>query len=105
MKKYYDALLYTFTFILIQVMASVIVNIAIKMAHGTNADNEKMMLIIASSALSGVAATLLFWKLGWCKMSINYLRSKPFGTLFLTFILSLMIVIPTGTIEEFIPDK
>lgn len=105
MKKYYDALLYTFTFILIQVMASVIVNIAIKMAHGTNADNEKMMLIVASSALSGVAATLLFWKLGWCKMSINYLKSKPFGTLFLTFILSLMIVIPTATIEDFIPEK
>ena len=36
MKKYYDALLYTFTFILIQVTASVIENIAIKMAHGTN---------------------------------------------------------------------
>jgi len=105
MKKYYDALLYTFTFILIQVMASVIVNIAIKMANGTNADNEKMMLIVASSALSGVAVTLLFWKSGWCKMSINYLRSKTFGTLFLTFTLSLMIVIPITTIEEFIPER
>ena len=78
MKKYYDALLYTFTFILIQVTASVIVNIAIKMANGTNAGNEKMMLIIASSALSGVAATLLFWKLGWCKNEHQLLEKQAF---------------------------
>lgn len=105
MKKYYDALLYTFTFILMQVVASVIVAAALKLGLGIPAESQGLATVVGSAALSGVAVTLLFWKQKWCLMSLNYMKSKPFMALLITFLLSLMIVIPITTIEEFIPER
>ncbi len=103
MRKYYDALLYTFSFLGLQVLAMVIVTLVMRMVHDSGTTDIRMQTIIAASVLSGIVVCALFCSLRWCTTGTGYLRQKPFRFLILTALLAVTLVIPMATIEESLP--
>ena len=104
MKKYYDALLYTFSFLGLQVLATVIVTLVMRMVHVSGTTDMKVQTIIAASVISGVMVCALFCALRWCETGTYYLRQRPFKFLCLTALLAVTMIIPMVTIEEILPD-
>lgn len=60
--------------------------------------------IIISSVLSNVIAVAVFAIAKWHPLSFNYLKSKPWTTLYWSTIMAIGMLIPSQFIEELIPE-
>lgn len=100
MKK---ALLYTFVFILIQLILGFAVAMLAAVIWGKEASiNPTTTLVV--SGLSNVFAIILFYFLKWCPMSRDYIRTRPWTFLAWTAVLAFGLVTPLTWLEEFIPE-
>ena len=104
MKKYYDAILYTFSFLGLQVLSTVIVTLAMRLLSDNQSGDVRVQTIIAASVLSGIMVCALFCSMKWCATTTDYVRQRPYRFLILTALLAVMLVIPMGTIEESLPE-
>lgn len=98
MKK---VLLYFLAYIIIQL----IVTTPFQMV--ANATGRQMMSaneIIISSTLSNVVAVAVFVIAKWHPLSLKFLKSGPWVTLYWTALISIGMLIPSQALEELIPD-
>ena len=62
-------------------------------------------LIIASSALSNIIAILVFGFMKWHPFSLEYLKTKPWTTLYWTFLITIGMLLPSTFLEGLIPES
>ena len=96
-------LLYLFTFAALQVVMAFFLDVVLKLFWPSISSSSTTSLLIIS-IISDLAVVALFLGLKWCPVSRNYVRTKPWMTLFWTAMLGLGIVFPLSWLEEFIPE-
>lgn len=98
-----QALLYFASFIGVQLITAFIVQTVVDVFMPSMNENKTQILLI-TAALSAIILILLFAITKWCPMSRNYVRSRPWSTLFWTVLLGIGIVLPLTWMEEMLPD-
>ena len=116
-KRFWDALLYVFIFVLVQLLVTYAVLIIWMMAEGKGmgdalqslngellALNAPKMIVIQT--VFSLILLVLFLSMRWCRVSRSYLRSKPVGVLFWAAIAALGTLIPSELFLEMVklPD-
>lgn len=97
MKK---VLLYFLAFVFIQLLVTVPFQ-AVAVSFGRQLSATE---IIISSALSNVVAVLVFALAKWYPFSLNYIKSRPWVTLYWTALITIGMLIPSQFLEELIPE-
>ena len=109
-----DALLYLFMFMVIQFVVNYIVIFGWQMAEGKSlgetgkgfADGTisltAPMLIVSSTVYSIITLAIFLWR-KWCKVSGNYLRTRPADVLLWAAVAALGTVIPSEVFLELVP--
>lgn len=100
MKK---SLLYFACFIAIQLVVAFIIQTLVNV-FAPNMNKNNVEVLLYSSGFSALITILLFGFTKWCPLSRNYIRSKPWGTLFWSALLAMGMVIPLTWMEELLPD-
>lgn len=100
MKK---SLLYFACFIAIQLITAFIVQTLVNV-FAPSMNNANVTVLLYSSGLAALITILLFGFTKWCPLSRNYIRSKPWDTLFWSALLAIGMIIPLTWLEEQLPD-
>lgn len=101
MKK---AILYFVVFIVVNLAVSFGADGIFTLMYGKGHETSTTQLLVMSGATS-VLMIILFTALKWCPVSRDYVRSRPWGTLFWTTLLALGTILPLVWLEELIPDS
>ena len=97
MKK---ALSFFFIFAALQLLTSFA---AAGVAAVLHFDAQQVWVHIASLFISSVITGALFLRLGWCKVSPHYLRTRPWGVFIWSGLLALGLIIPSAWLQEMMP--
>ena len=100
MKK---AIIYTMTFLAIQVSLPFLIQQTLRLITGTAPDLDAKFLIINATACS-VAIIALFMRLRWVEVSRNYVRSRPWDVLTWCAVAAVGAVIPSTCLQEHLPE-
>lgn len=111
MRKYFDAILYTIVFLLIQFIVTYVVFAVWAVAEGVgnslrslmNGEGITTMQTIVIQVISSIITLVLFLSMKWCRVSRAYLRSKPYGVLFWAGVAVLGTIIPSELFLELVP--
>ena len=107
MKK---AIIYLVVFLALEVTlglaASLLTSPEAASALGTDlfAKADPLAVNLTVTALIAVSLLAVFLPAKWCPVSRDYIRSRPWGTLFWTILLGLGVIIPLTWLEEFLPE-
>lgn len=105
MKKLYDTLLYVFSHLGVQFVIAFFITFALTHLGICQGSEGKITVIISTSILSGIITLALFMGLKWCNIGVEFLKKKPWSTLSLTALLSLMLITPVGFLTELLPEE
>ena len=97
------ALLYLACFVAAQVTSAFIVQVIVRVFFPDMVADSPAVLL-ATTALSAVVLIVLFTATRWCRVSRNYIRTRPWGFLAWCVLLALGMVIPLTWTEELLPD-
>ncbi len=100
MKK---AIIYFLLFIVLNLAISLGVEYGLKL-FSIQYGSMQVMKMLLCTGLNSALLVALFTGLKWCPVSRDYVRSRPWGTLFWAVLLALGMIIPLAWIEELIPD-
>ena len=98
-----NAIIYTFVFLAIQVMASFIVNGIWQWAFGKEAINDATGIIVTTLVFT-VVSVALFLLAKWCEVSGNWIRKRPWVTLIWCAVAAIGAIIPSILIQEHMPE-
>ncbi len=101
MKK---AIIYFLLFIILNLAIGLGVEYGLKL-FSIQYGSMQVLKILICTGLNSVILVGLFTGLKWCPVSRDYVRSRPWGTLFWSVLLALGMIIPLAWIEELIPDS
>ena len=91
---------YFLTFIVVMATASFIVAPLYKLFTGTDGGADVMIL---TSTIYSVVLFILFYRLGWCPITKDYLRGNHWAVLGWTVLFSLGMIIPAMFAQEHLP--
>ena len=97
MKK---ALSFFFIFAALQLLTSFA---AAGVAAVLHFDAQQVWVHIASLFISSVITGALFLRLGWCKVSPHYLRTRPWGVMSWSVLAAIGAILPSMWIQEQMP--
>lgn len=100
MKK---TILYFAVFIAVSLAVTYGTDFVMGLIEGDSHTASTMQLLITSGVTS-VTTILLFTAMRWCPVSRDYVRSRPWGTLFWTILLAVGVILPLAWLEELIPE-
>lgn len=66
---------------------------------------DRIDVMIAASGIIAVILIAAFLGTKWCPVSRNYVRTRPWGTIFWTMLLGLGIILPLTWLEELLPAE
>lgn len=101
MKK---AVIYFIAFVVMNLAVSFGVDGIYTLIYGKGHEADTTQLLIMSGTASALTV-ILFTALGWCPVSRDYIRSRPWATFFWTTLLALGTILPLSWLEGFIPDS
>lgn len=99
MKK---AILFLVAYLFIQVVCTVPFTLYSSFVDGGQMSTT---MITASSAFSNIVAVLIFGFMKWHPFSLDYLKTKPWVTLYWTILVTLGMLLPSTFLEELIPES
>ena len=100
MKK---ALFYTLMFAFFQVVASTIVPVVWKLVKGGDVTHNATVMII-TMALFSLITLVVFLSAKWCEVSRHWVRTRPWFVLFWCVMASLGALVPSGWLQEQMPE-
>lgn len=101
MKK---AIIYLIEFLAIQfIVGSVIQGIYVLM-KGSITPDDSAPLMIASTVVSNLVIIILFLWTRWTPVSMNYVKSRPWGVAFWTILAALGTLLPSMWLQEVLPE-
>ena len=100
MKK---ALLYTVSFLFIQLLASTLLTVVLQLT-GYGHLSQSPYVMIGSMVLFSVVTLVLFLRLHWAVVSPDYLRSRPRMVMGWSVVAALGTVIPSVFVQELMPE-
>ncbi|MBQ7440176.1 MAG: CPBP family intramembrane metalloprotease, partial [Prevotella sp.] len=101
MKK---AIIYLIEFLAIQfILGSVIQGIYV-LAKGSITPDASAPLMIASTVVSNLVIIILFLWTRWTPVSMNYVKSRPWGVAFWTILAALGTLLPSMWLQEVLPE-
>lgn len=100
MKK---AIIYFLLFIILNLAISLGVEYGLKL-FSIQYGSMQVMKVLLCTGLNSAIVVALFTGLKWCPVSRDYVRSRPWGTLFWAVLLALGMIIPLAWLEGLIPD-
>lgn len=101
MKK---ALLYTFVFLVIQIVAVNIVAAVFSLIVKENIGQYSTTIQIVSMALFSLSAIVLFLWMKWAVVSRSYMRSRPWMVLFWSTLAAVGCLVPSLLFQELLPE-
>lgn len=100
MKK---ALFYTLMFAFFQIVASTIVPVVWKLVKGGDVTHNATVMII-TMALFSLITLVVFLSARWCEVSRHWVRTRPWFVLFWCVMASLGALVPSGWLQEQMPE-
>lgn len=97
MKK---AILYVIFFIAVQLLLGLVANIIMQQFFPDN----RTEVLLACSGITSAVVILTFVVFKWYKVNREYINTRPWLTIFWTFLLAIGTIIPLVRIEEIIPS-
>lgn len=98
------ALLYTFAFLAIQLVAQFLVVTVFMLVTGRPEEAMPPIWDIATMVLFSIATIVLFLKMGWATVSRSYLCSHPWAVIFWSMVASLGAIVPSLLLQSLIPE-
>lgn len=100
-----NVLLYFFVFLLAQVAGGIMMAILKPLFASLCDESAEFYALVVAEVISCVLALIVFFKYGWCKVSMGFVRSKPWNVLILTMVAAIACLAPSVWVEEFLPDS
>ena len=98
-----NAIIYTFVFLAIQVMAGFIVDGIWRWALGKGAMNDATGIIVTTMVFTVISVTV-FLLAKWCEVSRHWIRKRPWVMLLWCAIAAIGAIIPSVWIQEHMPE-
>lgn len=98
------ALFYLFIFAIVQVFSGIFMAVLKLILDIQTHDAEFVYFIIADGAAS-VLTLALFLQRKWCVEPIEYVKSKPYGTLGMVVLCAMAALIPSSYVMELLPEN
>lgn len=90
----------------------VVINLAIGLIWGhvvpeerLSSEDFRVLCLLITSGVNSSLVIALFTFLRWCPVSRDYVRSRPWGTLFWSVLLAIGMILPLAWVESFIPES
>ncbi len=90
----------------------VVINLAIGLIWGhvvpeerLSSEDFRVLCLLITSGVNSSLVIALFAFLRWCPVSRDYVRSRPWGTLFWSVLLAIGMILPLAWVESFIPES
>ena len=101
-KKTMDIALYFFTFLTIQLLTQVgVTNLLPWTSWGVDG---MVVPLIVSMALSGALTVGIFCRMGWCRVSPNWLRTRPWAVMIWSSMVAVGAIVPSIWLQEQLPQ-
>lgn len=97
-----EVIKYILVYVIIVATAGLVVPPVYRLISGSA--DDKVMPLIITAAVYSVVSFIVFYRLRWCPLSSEYMRSKPYGVLFWVVLFSLGTVIPVTVLQELMPN-
>ena len=98
-----NAIIYTFVFLAIQVIAGFMVDGIWRWALGKGAMNDATGIIVTTMVFT-VISVAIFLLAKWCEVSRHWIRKRPWMMLFWCAIAAVGAIIPSVWIQEHMPE-
>ena len=98
-----NAIIYTFVFLAIQVIASMIVGGVWNWAFGKNVMDDAAGIIVTTTVFTLITIAV-FLLAKWCEVSRHWIRTRPWLTLVWCVVAALGAIIPSVWIQEHMPE-
>lgn len=74
-------------------------------AERLSGEESRVLCLLISSGVNSSLVIALFAFMRWCPVSRDYVRSRPWGTLFWSVLLAIGMILPLAWVENFIPES
>lgn len=101
MKK---AIIYLIEFLAIQFIVGSVIQGIYVLAKGSITPDASAPLMIASTVVSNLVIIILFLWTRWTPVSMNYVKSRPWGVAFWTILAALGTLLPSMWLQEVLPE-
>lgn len=98
-----NALKYTLVFVAIQVVASILVNLALELS-GHSELRQSPYTMIALDLLFSVVTLVVFLRTRWAEASADYLRSRPWTVIAWSVVAASGALVPSIAVQEMMPE-
>lgn len=100
-----NVLLYFFVSLLAQVAGAVVMGILSLLLELSHVESAYFWGLFVGDIVACLLTLIVFFKYGWYKFSTEFVRSKPYGIMFITVVLAIACLAPSVWLEEFLPDS
>lgn len=98
-----NALKYTLVFVAIQVVASILVNLALELS-GHSELRQSPYAMIALDLLFSLVTLVVFLRTRWAEASADYLRSRPWTVIVWSVVAASGALVPSIAVQEMMPE-
>lgn len=74
-------------------------------AERLSGEESRVLCLLISSGVNSSLVIALFAFMRWCPVSRDYVRGRPWGTLFWSVLLAIGMILPLAWVENFIPES
>lgn len=98
------SLIYVGVFLLYQTLIAALVTVVMKFIFPEMTADMAVTKLVVISGISSLATLATFYFAKWCPISCDYIKTKPYKTLFWTIILSIALILPAVWVQELLPE-